>query len=111
MNPYNKPFFENIPKKHRETITKAIKTLLIDAVKFSKIRFKELAIIDGHYTVRTSDPDYSNAFGILQGVYMMLGYTSSGACNDELSPRYWFEQLCKECWNVETFNKEHKIYE
>jgi hypothetical protein len=85
---------------------------LIDAVRFSKIRFKEPpTILDGRYFVRINDPDYAQAFGILQGVYTMLGYEYGGACNNELAPRYWFEQLCNECWNVETFNKEHKFYE
>jgi len=41
-------------------------------------------------------PDYANAFGVLQGVSIALGYEDVGANNVKTSPRYWFDQVLEE---------------
>lgn len=89
-----KPFKDCFSKKTITEAEKYIACLLKDSVRFHKDRHGKAApIVNGKYSVRINDPDYCNAFGILQGLYLTKGYTSGGACNDEYSPRYWFEEL------------------
>ncbi len=89
-----KPFKDRFSKKVISEAERYIGLLLKDSVKFHKDRHgKEAPIINGKYSVRVNDPDYCNAFGILQGLYLTKGYTSSGSCIDAYSPRCWFEEL------------------
>lgn len=89
-----KPFRSLFPGCVIQKAERAIEILLLDAVKFHKDRYKEdIRVCNGRYLIPTSDPDYSQAFGILQGLYMSKNMDCAGACNVETTPRYWFEQL------------------
>lgn len=41
------------------------------------------------------NPDYCNAFGIMQGVAYSLGFNASNPSPGQ--PRHWFDQIVKEC--------------
>jgi hypothetical protein len=43
-----------------------------------------------------NDPDYCNAFGIMQGVAYALGYSSSCVTTDPTMPGYWFDTVINE---------------
>jgi hypothetical protein len=79
----------------------SVRRLLVDCVKFHKDRYKkDPNIVNGKYMITVNDPDYCQAFGILQGLYLSKNIKGAGACNDPNSPRYWLDQLEDECWNV-----------
>ncbi len=42
------------------------------------------------------NPDYCNAFGIMQGVAYSLGYVSAAITTRADQPGYWFDQILKE---------------
>lgn len=69
-------------KKKTEEITQLVLSLLTWAVRDKSWNFNH--------------PDYANAFGVLQGVSIVLGYEDIGSDNVKTSPKYWFNQILEE---------------
>lgn len=64
------------------------------------------AVRDPSYDITgINHADYSNAFGIVQGVSYVLGYASAGITNREDQPGFWLSVIIEEANRVYSLDK------
>lgn len=95
-------------KKRMQLIENIIFNLLSDSVNPIYPNAKKTRYVIGdeiHGCI--NNPDYAQAFGIMQGIGHILGYKSCCTTTDVTQPGYWFETLATQVWK-DQYKKEKK---